>query len=599
VGLKATAAAILLPFTLILPTLYAAPALRLSTAAVGPVSIAAGANGSAQTVEAANIGDGSLTLAVSAADSWLTPSIGDTRPCTASGFSGSCIPVQIGLQTSGLAKGIYTGIVTVSDPNAVDAPQDITVTVQIGGGVPDQLDLYVPPDGSFGTAFFSTNSMLNASLATDDGQRWLSFTLTGTGSFRFSFPYRIAARQLPDMPEGAYTGSVTTFGSSFTPDNKTIGVTMHLNSQPIAQAAPDALVVRMAQGAASEAPACQAITISGDQLATRLNSCTVTLTNTGLGTLAISDLNPATGGNWLGASSAGLTISIAIDATGLTPGTYQGSLAVSSNAINSPTTIPVTLEVVPQSAPAAAFQGVTDDATFDPTAPLAPGGLAIVNGEQFTFGGPAQATPPLPQSLGGAAVLLNDQPVPLLSASYSQIIFQVPYETPPGAATLRVSRDGQAGNAVSINIVPLAPGIMRLGIGDYGVVVNADGSYAIPSDPATNNHPAHPGETVTVYGIGFGQTNPPAATGQPAPADEPLARLDPLPNVTIGGAFVGTPVTTQAVDAFLAPNLVGLYQISVVIPDDAPTGPSVPLTVSFAGSTTNTVRLAIDPPPAQ
>src|SRR5712671_3644549 len=45
--------------------LTAAPKLRLSASTVGPVSIAQSANGATQTVEAFNIGDGSLSLALS------------------------------------------------------------------------------------------------------------------------------------------------------------------------------------------------------------------------------------------------------------------------------------------------------------------------------------------------------------------------------------------------------------------------------------------------------------------------------------------------------------------------------------------------------
>ena len=49
------------------------------------------------------------------------------------GRAGACIPIQVGFQTSALARGSYTGTITVSDPNAVDAPQTIVVTVAVGG----------------------------------------------------------------------------------------------------------------------------------------------------------------------------------------------------------------------------------------------------------------------------------------------------------------------------------------------------------------------------------------------------------------------------------------------------------------------------------
>ena len=104
--------------------LIAAPKLRLETTAIGPISIAVGQNGPAQSVRAYNLGDGSLNLAVVSSVDWLTPSVGAPAPCGLPG--GTCVPINLSLQTAGAAKGIFTAVVTVSDPNAVDAPQSIS-----------------------------------------------------------------------------------------------------------------------------------------------------------------------------------------------------------------------------------------------------------------------------------------------------------------------------------------------------------------------------------------------------------------------------------------------------------------------------------------
>ena len=556
-------------FFLAVNSLNAAPTLRLSSATVGPVSIVTGTNGPAQTVQATNIGDGTLALGVSASVSWLAPTVG----------SGGT--VQIGLQTAALAKGIYTGIVTVNDPNAVDAPQDITVTVQIGGAAPDQVDLYVAPNGSTAETFFSTNSMLSGSVETANNLGWLSFSLSGTASFRFSFPYRIAVTHLAEMAEGAYNGTVTTSGAGFAADNKMIAVTMHVTAQPIAQVAPASLMIRMAQGAPKQV-------------------YNLVFSNSGLGTLAINGIftNTGSGGTaWLSALNTGLVVAATIDPSGLAPGAYQGTLTVNSNAANGQVAIPVSLQIVPQSAPVTMFQGVQDNVLFA-TVPLAPGETAVVVGEQFTFGDLANGpSPPLAMQVGGAQVLVNDQPAPIYYTSYGRIGFQVPYETPQGTATLRVVRDGQRGNAVAFTVVERAPRLMRLGVADYGYIVNQDGSNPIPTTPGGTGHPAHPGDTLMIFGIGFGQTDPPAASGAPAPGDEPLARLNPLPNVTFGGGFTGNAVSVQPLFAGLTPGFAGLYRIDVVVPDEAPTSPAVALTVDMAGSTSNTVQIAIDPLP--
>ena len=43
----------------------------------------------------------------------------------------------------------------------------------------------------------------------------------------------------------------------------------------------------------------------------------------------------------------------------------------------------------------------------------------------------------------------------------------------------------------------------------------------------------------------------------------------------------------------LAPNFVGLYQVNVQIPPDAPTGDAVPLTLSVGGISSNSVTIAV------
>ena len=128
----------------------AAPKLRLSTAALGPFSIAQGANGNDQSLDAYNEGDGALSLSVSSSASWLSASTNGTRACGQPG--GVCTAIKVSLQTSGLSRGTVTGFVTVSDPNALDAPQTIAVTVQIGGGVPDRMQFIVPPNNAPGAA---------------------------------------------------------------------------------------------------------------------------------------------------------------------------------------------------------------------------------------------------------------------------------------------------------------------------------------------------------------------------------------------------------------------------------------------------------------
>jgi uncharacterized protein (TIGR03437 family) len=569
--------------------LSAAPRLRLVSSTVGPVSIAQGANGGAlqtQTVEAYNDADGSLNLSLSSSVSWIAGSVGAQRACLPP-RSGVCTPLQFALNTSALPAGPATGIVTVSDPNAVDAPQTITVTVQVGGAVPSSLDVYVAPGATRDLGFF-TNSQFGATVSTNDGGQWLSLALDGTGSFRFPFPYRVHFAPADGMGQGIYAATITTAGSSFTPDNKTIPVTMRVTTQPIAQASVDRLRVRLAQGAPAFTTA-------------------ITLTNVGQGTLSVQAAKTS-GAAWitaLGYSVGGLIPDgavVTIDPKGLSPGTYSDAVAITSNAVaytgaqgdKTSLSVPVDLEIISAGPPAVDFQGVLDNATFVPGDAVAPGDIVAVKGQQLSklaqAFGPA---PPLSTQVSDTQVLLNGVPIPLYFTSYGQINCQIPTDAPTGTSTIQVKRtDGQASNLVSVEIVSRAPRILLGGVGLYGVITNLDGSRPMPdgSWPGVATHPAKAGDTLTLWAIGLGSTSPIVATGKAAPSSEPLARVATTPTVNFGGGIGGTIV--NPLFAGLTPGFAGLYQVNVTIPPDVPRG-LVYVTLAFGDSTSNPVQIAI------
>jgi uncharacterized protein (TIGR03437 family) len=568
-------------------SLSAAPKLRLVSSTVGPISIAQGANGAAQTVEAYNAADGSLNLSFSSSVSWIVVTKGAQQACSTTAAAAVCTPLQFALNTSALPAGTVTGIVTVSDPSAVDAPQTLTVTVQIGGAVPSSLTVYAAP-GATRDLDFSTNSQIGATVRTNDGGAWLSLALDGSGSFRFSFPYRVHFAPTAAMGQGAYPANITTSGSSFAADNKSIPVTMQVTMQPIAQPSTLHLRVRLAQGAP-------------------VYATVITLTNLGQGTLHIQAAKTS-GAAWITAVAypiGGLILDYAlvtIDPKGLAPGTYSDAVAVTSNAVaytgaqgdTTTLSVPVDLEIVAAGPPVVDFQGVLDNAIFNPGDIIARGDIVAVKGQQLSMVAPASGTaPPLKTQVADTQVLLNGVPIPLFYTSYGQINCQIPTDAPSGTATLQVKRtDGQASNLVSVDIGARAPRLLRFNIGDYGAIVNGqDGSYPLPAGaiPGSNTHPASPGDTLILYAIGLGDTNPSVATGAAAPSN-PLAWVIGNPTVNFGGGIGGA----IAVPDFtgLSPSSAGLYQINVRIPQLVPKG-TVNLTVAFGDSTSNPVQIEI------
>jgi uncharacterized protein (TIGR03437 family) len=556
-------------------SLAAAPKLRLATTTFGPYSIAVGSNDVPQAIEAYNAGDGTLALTATSSVAWLNPSIGPSQVCR-SVPQPACLPVRIAFQTAALAAGTYTGEITVNDPNALDAPQIITVTVKIGGGIPDNLDLYVAPNGSSASATVSTSSYTSFSTATLDGRSWLAVAASGFGSFGFGVTYVVSGTHLSGMSEGTYSGSLGFFGSAFAPDNKTVQVHLHVTSQPIA-GVPQQLQFRAVQNSASQ-------------------TSTLNVNNRGLGSLAVSSVT-ATGGAWLSAGSPGTAIAITANPAGLAPGVYTGSVAVASNAVNGTVTVPVQLTVVAQGAPFTYFGGAVNIATYRATDSVGQGDIVSVWGEQLSDQPHSATAVPLSTQLGPTRVLVNGQPAPLYYASAGQVNIQVPFETAAGEAVVRVERDGQLGNAVSMQVVGRSPHILPIPSTDYAIIWNwsQNNSFPMPITPGYPSHPAHIGDVFVIWIIGLGQGNPPVATGAGAPGAEPLARIPTTLKVHFGDRFSNTAIDAAPLDVVMTPTLVGLYQVSVLVPQGAQKGNRVPFYLDLGnGSLSNQVLIAVE-----
>jgi uncharacterized protein (TIGR03437 family) len=545
-------------FLVLAATLNAAPRLRLVQTVVN-VPVVPGNNGPLQTVDALNAGDGQLHLQATSSVTWLVPSIGQTDFC---GLLGRCTPVQIALQTSSLAKGTYTGTITVSDPNALDAPQFVTVTVAVGGSVPDKLEFFVPPDGA-ASSTFSTVSAPNIALS---NSAWLA-TFVGASQVRLVLTAL-------NLAPGDYNGSVTITGSSFAPDNKTVSVLLHVTTQPILRASPATVQFKIPQGASKQ-------------------TAQISIANAGQGTLTLSSSGVtanAPSGKWLSVQGDLQGLTIAADPSGLSPNTYSGTITIASNAANSSVTVPVQLEVLAPTPPIVFAGGVVNNGTFSSDASVAQGEIVALFGNQLTYGDPQKSSSlPLPNIIAGIQVLVNGQAVPLYYIGPGQIDFEVPIDASLGDGTVQVVRNGQAGNLAYINIKDRAPHFLLLNGGPYAIMTSAT-----PDLTGIPSHPAKAGDALVIYTIGLGPTSPsvPSGTASPSPPDQ-LATVTPATQVCFGvpTPFFPAPCATPFFVG-LSPGFVGLYQINVFIPQDVPSG-NTPLYFLVNGVPSDTVQLAV------
>lgn len=176
------------------------PVLPRPTIGLTPTSLtfnAVGTNPPSQTVTVANIGAPGSWLNWSATDNaaWLSES-----PTSGHLASGASEPMTVSVDITGLAAGTYYATITVSDPNATNNPQTVSVTLV----VPVTVNLH--PDNALDTTdspYYLKPSDL-AKLATSDNDRYESKhdwknNFDNNEYIEFSFP---------DIPTGATVDSV-------------------------------------------------------------------------------------------------------------------------------------------------------------------------------------------------------------------------------------------------------------------------------------------------------------------------------------------------------------------------------------------------------
>ncbi len=567
-----------------------------------------GANGATQTITASNIGDGTLTLSASANVSWIAATIAGSN-------------VQIALNTSSLPQGIATGLVTVTAANAIDSPQTIAVTVQMGGGVPNSLSFYIPPGGGAMTTFVAGNQ-LNAVATAPSGGVTLQVIAEGGGSFLTTASYQVAVgAPASTTPETSYTGSIAITSGSFAPDVKTVPVTVNVTAQPIGVLVQPSLQFNVGPTAA---PVVKWIQLGNAGLsAVSITGATVSTTaSTGAAWLTTSLNGPCL------VAGVGACVVATANPSGLSPGKYTATINIASNAKNGPFNVPVEMDVVATGPPVSYYQGIADNALYQLGATVSPGDLVIIRGEQFTLGAAMGAQSfPLTTSMGGATVYVNNvaAPIDYVAASHvenqgGQIVFQIPYNTPSGQATVRVDRNDsgtvQTGNTISVQVQSTVPRLLQFPINLSGTSITAaalttvdniqtesavgtqyatatfsDGlTFPIPTTAGVASRPAKVGDTLVFYALGLGQTVPAstegiAATGLPA-----------VPNaLMVFGQSVlpGAAVTSVPLYCGLTPGYVGLYQINVTVPVGTPSGSTTAVFLEIGSVVSNTVVIAV------
>ena len=170
-----------------------------------------------------------------------------------------------------------------------------------------------------------------------------------------------------------------------------------------------------------------------------------------------------------------------------------------------------------------------------------------------------------PTSLDGVKVDIGGQQAFVDYISPSQVNALLPSNISVGSMSqLTVTNANGASAPVNVTVNTIEPGLLapasfKIAGNQYVVAILPDGNYVLPAGAIAgiNSRPAKPGETIVMYGIGFGPVAP------PIPAGEIDTQTNQLSN-SLQVLFGTTPA--QLPYFGLAPGFVGLYQFNVVVP---------------------------------
>ena len=187
-----------------------------------------------------------------------------------------------------------------------------------------------------------------------------------------------------------------------------------------------------------------------------------------------------------------------------------------------------------------------------------------------------------PTSLDGVQVTVGGQKgfIDYVASSPGQVNVQLPSNIGPGTLQLTVTNGNLTSAPINLTVNATEPGLLapasfKIGASQYVVAQLGDGNYVLPAGAiaGVNSRPAKPGETIVIYGIGFGPVTPNTPAGQIVTQGGQLSGLRIL--------FGQTPA--QVPYAGLSPGYLGLYQFNIVVPAVADSN-LVPLTFSLDGA---------------
>jgi uncharacterized protein (TIGR03437 family) len=517
------------------------------------------------------------------------------NPASSSVAAGSIsTPVTVSVNPKGLAVGQYYGLVQVIAANAGNSPQLVSVLLNVVD--PSQGAILATPTGvlvgsAAGASLTGTVTLYNLSnqaltytstMSTADGGNWvLASPSTGTVPAQSSVQVMVSANASL-LPSGTGQG-VIRFGFS-NGIVQSIAVSSLEIDQTSCQSSYLVPTVTGSIGPSFTVTQSQPVSLN----VSVVDNCNNIIPSTAV-TASFSDgdssiaLVPQGNGVWSGTwtpAAAEAQVSVVIVPTVV----IQGTKSIAGLAQLTGTVQPAASTEAP--APAA----VLNSASVSATAQISPGSWVTILGNRLA-NSTSIASGTFPSTLAGTAVVIGSTALPLDYVSPTQVNALLPFSLMPNTTvSLVVQRSGTESVPIDVTIADLGPAIFAVngvGTGQGAVTIASSGVLAAPVGAFPGSQPVARGDFLAIYCSGLGAVNNTPADGAPAPSSPPLATTLATPSVSIGG------VPAVVSYSGLAPGLVGLYQVNVQVPTNAPTGPAVNLAISVGSLTSNTVTVAV------
>jgi uncharacterized protein (TIGR03437 family) len=477
----------------------------------------------------------------------------------------------VSINTAGLAPGTYTALVTLTGTlsqlgaiapalQAITDMKTLVVVANVGGQTinlaPPSISFsYVrriglnPPPQTMAFVPFNLSDLPNGAPHTFTasvlpGAPWLSIDAKSAqnlpGSINVSVdPSNLAA--------GTYPGQIAAVPDNIQGSSVNVDVTLIVRDAPDTQIGFPPFPV----GGPLPDPQMVPLTTDTDQA--------------GFFADLVSEMN------WLqlspqrGQTPQTLQFSVDPSAAALPAGSHLGFVTI--NDQNNPGNIAIFEAVLSISPPPPVITMVKNAGSEEPF--ISPNlfveikGSNLANSTMPWTGAPDFQAGNLPTMIGNVSVMVNGKPGYVSYISPGQINVLAPVASSGAStATIVVNNNGTMSAPFIVPMRTIAPALFEFDLGTMRVAAtHADNTPVAPVGTYPGSYPAAPGETIQVWGAGFGDTVNPIPDGRVLSAP---SMLKSSVTVSVDGANADVP--------FAGLVAAGLYQINVTVPLSARDG---------------------------